>query len=114
MTVILNKIDPVIVNTIHQQAAEGVVHKSQQSKIWKDKGESKDNQPSYKKMKEKIEKFNSMLEAMDFDVAFSVEGEYITAAGKDGKTISTYTKDAAVELFSKMEDMVGVFIDTKR
>ena len=114
MAVILNKIDPVIVNTVHKQTAEEIVHSSQNVRVSKDKKENKGNNPSNKKMKDKIEKFNSMLEAMDIGMNFIIDGNLISVADKDGIILKKYNEDAIIELFNKMEDMIGVFIDTRK
>lgn len=114
MAVILNKIDPYIINTVRQQTAEDIVHSSQNIIVTKDKKENKGNNPSNKRMKDKIGKFNSMLETMDIGVSFVIDGDLISVADKDGNILKRYNEDALIELFNKMEDMIGVFIDIKK
>jgi len=114
MSILLNKIDPVIINNVHQQTAENVVHTYEKTKISKDKKEEKGGKESRQKIKEKLHKFNSILEVMGADIGLQLEEDGVIAVDKNGKVIKRYTKDAIVELFNKMEDMLGVFIDTKK
>jgi uncharacterized FlaG/YvyC family protein len=114
MPVILNKIDPVIVNTVHQQTVEGVVHSYEKTKVSKDKEKRRESSSSNRNMKDKLDGFNSLLEVMDIGVNFIFNDDTITAVDKDGNVLKTYTKDAVIELFESMEDMIGIFIDTKR
>jgi len=113
MSVVLNKIDPVIINSVHQQTAEEVVHTSKKVKVSKDKEKKKDRESSYDGMKEKLQKFNSILELMDIDLSLLLDDDCVSAVGKDGKVFKRYTKEALIELLNKMEYMIGVFLDTK-
>lgn len=114
MSVILNKIDPVIVNNVHQQTVEGVVHTSDKTRVSKDAREKKNKYSSSKKDKEKIDKFNSLLESMGIDLSLILEGSTINIVDKDGKVVKVYNEDAVIELLNKMEDMIGIFLDTKK
>lgn len=114
MTINLNKIDPVIVNNIHRQTTEGVVHNYEGIKVSKDAKEKKEGGSSGKKNKDKVVKFNSLLEAMGIDMRLIVEGDTIVGVDGDGRRVKVYTREAIIELLNKMEDMLGVFIDTKK
>ncbi|HBM81517.1 MAG TPA: hypothetical protein DD426_11910 [Clostridiaceae bacterium] len=113
--VVLNKIDPVIVNNVRWKTAEEIVHTYDKTRVSKDKKQKKENggQSQNKRMKNKMDKFNSLLKAMDIDVTFELGVDGVTAVDKNGRAIKTYTKDAVVELFNKMHDMIGIFIDEK-
>lgn len=114
MLTILNKIDPVIVNNVHQQTAEGVVHAYEKTRVSKDGKRDREKQPSHKDKKDKISKFNSMLKAMGLDMSFKLEGDLVVMVDKEGNIINTYTDDQIEKLLQKMEDMMGVIVDTKR
>lgn len=114
MAILLNKIDPVIINNVQKQTVEEVVHTYERTKISKDKKEEQGSGHSKKKAKEKVDKFNSILEVMGADMNLQLEGDSVIAVDKDGKVIKRYTKDAVVELLDKMQDMIGVFIDIKK
>lgn len=112
--VILNKIDPVIVSNVEKQTVEGIVHTKDGTKVSKDTKEKREGKSSYKGMKEKLDGFNSLLKGLGIDAELIIDEEGIIALDKDGGVIKKYTKEALFELFSKMEYMIGVFIDTKR
>lgn len=109
----LNKIDPVIVNNVQQQTAEGVVHTAQKTKVAKDGEKEKEDQNKKKKLKEKVDEFNSLLKSMDINVNLVIEGEELVVIDMNGGVIRRYDKDALSDLFSKMENMMGIFIDIK-
>lgn len=110
----LNKIDPVIVNNVQQQTAEGVVHTTERTRVSKDKSRSRDGQGSRKGLKDKLDKFNALLETMDIDANFTIDGDRVTVMDKSGSLIRTYDENAVVDLLINMEDMIGIFIDIKR
>lgn len=110
----LNKIDPILVNNVQQQTAEGVVHAYEEARVFKDTNRGKDGRSSGKRMKEKLEKFSSLLKTMDIEVNFIIEGDSIVALNMDGSVLRTYSHDEIAELFSRMKDMIGIFIDIKR
>lgn len=112
MPVVLNKIDPVIINNVQQQTMEEVVHTSKKIRVSKDKKDSRDGKRQYGN--DKIEQLNSILETMDIDVRLQIQGDSIDVTAGDGRVLKTYTRDAVEELFQKMEDMLGVLIDIKR
>jgi len=114
MTVVLNKIDPVIVNNVHQQTAEGVIHTSEKTRVSKDGKQKKDNQPSNKRLKEKIDKVNAILAKQGKDISFMIDGDYVNAVDGDKKVIKSYTKEAAVQLFDNIKELTGIFIDIKK
>lgn len=111
---VLNKIDPTIVNNVQQQTVEGVVHTYEKTRVSKDPGKEKGNSSSHKRMKEKLDKFGSLLGTMDININFTIEDDNIIATDINGNILKTYTKDEISDLFSRMEDMIGIFIDIKR
>jgi len=114
MPIVLNKIDPVIVNNVQQQTADGIIHSSDRTRISKDSKKESGGYSSNKKMKEKLSKFNSLLTIMELNITFNLNDDIITAVDKDGNIVKEYTKDEIAELFNKMGDMLGIFIDTKK
>lgn len=109
-----NKIDSIIVNNVQRQTVEEVVHTSQKTFIYKDKKEKKDNNSSGRHTKEKLHKFNSIVEAMDIGIRLEMDGENIVALDENGNIFRTYTSNDVMELLKNIEDMVGVFIDIKK
>lgn len=114
MPILLNKIDPVIVNNVQQQTADGIIHSSDRTRVSKDSKKENGGYSSNKKIKEKLAKFNSLLSIMELNITFNLDNDIITALDKDGNIVRKYTKDELTELFNKMGDMLGIFIDTRK
>lgn len=112
--VILNKIDPVIINNVQQQTVEGVVHTSDKIRVSKDKNQEKDKKYQKKYIKDKLDRLNSILRTKGIDAEFKIDGDYIVALNKDGEIIRRYEEDEFDKLFSNMEDLNGLFIDMKK
>lgn len=114
MTIILNKIDPLIVNDVQKQTADGVVHSSERTRVAKDSKKKSGERYPNKKMKDKLDKFNHLLSEMGIDQNFIIDDDCITAVDKDGNIIRKYTKEEIDELFVKMGKMIGIFVDTRK
>ncbi len=120
----LNKIDPQIVKNIQKISSSGVVHKKEDVPIQresKDKNESdhKKKQKNSKKAKEKVKALNDLAQKNSLDFFFVAEEEdhqlYIKVFDKQTNTcIRSFDENEIEELLSRLQDLSGIIVDTKR
>lgn len=110
----LNKIDPVIINNVQQQTAEGVVHTSDKIRVAKDKRDKR-GQSFYKTVKDKLARLNSYLKSRGIDATFAVDDNgMVTAYDGEGNVIKTFEKDEIDSLLNNLDQMAGIFIDLRK
>lgn len=121
MDFFLNKIDPQIVKVIKQATATGVVHRKDDlpvPKEEKDREKDKNREGRHGKIKEQIKKLNQLADKDQLDIFFvleeSVDQLWIKVYEKKTDTcIKCFNEKEIEDLISRLQNIMGIIVDTK-